>query len=78
MLYLTQTRDVSEFPRSGNVHVPLFPTKLDSDGGQMTDYPNSLDYRQKGHVTDVSVSVIVDCSSDCDVLIHCKELLASY
>lgn len=57
LLYLAQTRDAGEFPRSANVHKKAWLTSLlgeTRDETQVMDYPSSLDYRQKGHVTSVS------------------------
>ena len=59
MLYLAQARDASEFPRSENVHKPLFSAMLSDDGTTVEDYPSSLDYRKKGHVTSVSFLIIL-------------------
>ena len=53
LLYLAQARDAGEFPKSGNVHKPRLTRALGEGGDQVNDYPNSLDYRDKGHVTSV-------------------------
>ena len=54
LLYLAQARDAREFPRSGNIHKPQLTSALGTEGVPLKDYPSSLDYRQKGHVTSVS------------------------
>lgn len=56
LLYLAQAQDASEFPRSENLHKPRFT--LSDEGSQVNDYPSSLDYRDKGYVTDVSCSCL--------------------
>lgn len=54
LLYLAQARDAEEFPKSGNVHKPRLSRVQGEEGDHVTDYPSSLDYRDKGHVTSVS------------------------
>jgi hypothetical protein len=54
LLYLAQARDAEEFPKSGNVHKPRLTRVLGEEEDHVTDYPSSLDYRDKGHVTSVN------------------------
>ena len=69
LLYLAQARDAKDFPRSSNVHKPsrltsMMATEKEAAGdGQVKDYPSSLDYREKGHVTSVSFISTVEALS---------------